>query len=92
VLSGGVHLERYRRTVLVLLSAAYVPLVIALDRPGSGDDVAEFVLFYLAVAVLWGVGARLRIGRAAEAERRRHVAEASRAAERTRIAGNCTTW
>jgi signal transduction histidine kinase len=84
--SAAVHLERYRRTLVVLLSAAYVPLAIALDRPGKGDGVGEFVLFYLALAVLWGIGARLRLARVGEAERRRHVAEASRAAERTRIA------
>ena len=42
--------------------------------------------FYLALALAWGIGAWLRSTRAAEAERRRHVAEATRAAERTRIA------
>ena len=47
---------------------------------------AGFVTFYLALALAWGIGAWLRHTRAAEAERRRHVAEATRAAERTRIA------
>ena len=42
--------------------------------------------FYLALALAWGIGAWLRLSRAAEAERRRHVAETTRAAERTRIA------
>jgi signal transduction histidine kinase len=86
VLSAGVHVDRYRRAVAVLASAAYGLLAICLDRPGTGDDVTEFALFYVAVVVLWSVGARLRLARDAEAERRRHVAEASRAAERTRIA------
>jgi signal transduction histidine kinase len=86
VLSAGVQVDRYRRTVAVLASAAYGLLAISLDQPGTGDDVTEFALFYVAVVVLWSVGARLRLARDAEAERRRHVAEASRAAERTRIA------
>ena len=55
---------------------------------GSGrpSGVDGFVTFYLALALAWGIGAWLRQTRAAEAERRRHVAEATRAAERTRIA------
>ena len=71
---------------MVVLSAAYVPLAVALDRLGSTEGVAGFVTFYLALALAWGVGAWLRSTRAAEAERRRHVAEDTRAAERTRIA------
>ncbi|MDQ1305698.1 MAG: hypothetical protein QG671_1530, partial [Actinomycetota bacterium] len=45
-----------------------------------------FVTFYLAVSVMWGIGAWLRLSWAAEAERRRHVAESTRTAERARIA------
>jgi signal transduction histidine kinase len=86
-LSAGAHLQRYRRTIAVLGSAAFALLAIALDRPGTGDNAAEFALFYVAVAVLWGIGARLRSARAAEVAHRRHVAETSRAAERTRLAG-----
>ena len=58
-------------------------------RTGSGstEGLGGFVTFYLALALAWGVGAWLRPTRAAEAERRRRVAEATRAAERTRIAG-----
>jgi signal transduction histidine kinase len=44
------------------------------------------VTFYLALAAAWAVGAWLRLSRAGEAERRRHVAESTRLAERTRIA------
>ncbi|WCN82147.1 sensor histidine kinase [Micromonospora sp. LH3U1] len=86
LLSAGVHLERRRRTTMVLASVAYVALAVALDRHGSTEGVTGFVTFYLAVALAWGIGAWLRQSRAVEAERRRHVAVTARAAERTRIA------
>lgn len=86
LLSSGAHLERYRRTTLLLLSVAYVPLAVALVRLGGSEPPEEFVTFYLALALAWGAGAWLRAGRAAEAERRGRVAEATRTAERTRIA------
>ncbi len=86
LLSAGSHLERHRRAVLVLLSAAYVPLAIALSRLGSGESLEEFVTFYLALALAWGGGAWLRSTRIAEDERRRRVAEDTRTAERARIA------
>jgi signal transduction histidine kinase len=86
LLSAGAHLERHRRTTAVLLSAAYASLAIALDRLGAPETVGGFVVFYLALVTAWGIGAWLRSTRAVEAERRRRVAEATRAAERTRIA------
>ncbi|MEV4509972.1 histidine kinase [Dactylosporangium sp. NPDC049525] len=86
LLSAAAHLERYRRTTLVVVSVAYVPLAVALDRHGSPEGPAGFVTFYLALALAWGIGAWLRTSRATEAEHRRHVAETTRAAERTRIA------
>ena len=86
LLSTAAHVDRYRRTTIVVFSAAYLPLAIALDREGSSEGLTGFVTFYLILAVAWGIGAWLRTSRAAEAERRRHVAEATRAAERTRIA------
>jgi signal transduction histidine kinase len=86
LLSAGAHLERRRGTTVVLASAAYVPLAVALDRQGSTEGVVGFVTFYLALALAWGIGAWLRLSRAAEAERRRHIAETTRTAERTRIA------
>ncbi|MFI9493134.1 MULTISPECIES: sensor histidine kinase [Streptomyces] len=82
----GSYLERNRRTTVLLFSAAYVPLAVALHRIGPGEPVEEFVTFYLALALAWGLGAWLRFARAAEAERRVRVAEDSRTAERTRIA------
>ncbi|MGY4983087.1 sensor histidine kinase [Streptomyces sp. 900105755] len=87
LISAGAHLERHRRAGALVLSAAYLPLAVALYRLGSGGEtVSGFVTFYLALVLAWGVGAWLRSTRAAEAERRRRVAEDTRAAERTRIA------
>ncbi|MEV4171337.1 histidine kinase [Nonomuraea sp. NPDC049709] len=86
LISAGAHLERHRRVTAALLSAAYLPLMFALHRLGSNEGPADIALFYLALVLAWGIGAWLRSARAAEAERRRHVAEATRAAERTRIA------
>ncbi|NKZ04973.1 sensor histidine kinase [Actinomadura latina] len=86
VLSAGAHLDRFRRTAMVVLTAGYAVLAVALDRAGATERPDGFVTFYLAMGVVWGIGAWLRATRAAEAERRRRVAEATRAAERTRIA------
>ncbi|MFC8299125.1 sensor histidine kinase [Micromonospora orduensis] len=86
LVSAGAHLERRRRTAMVLGSAAYVALAVALDRQGSTEGVTGFAIFYLLLVLAWGIGAWLRQARAAEAERRRHVALTARAAERTRIA------
>ncbi|MCQ6247953.1 histidine kinase [Streptomyces malaysiensis] len=87
LLSVGAHLERHRRVTALLSSMAYVPLAVALYRLGSGAEApSEFVMYYLALALPWGIGAWLRSTRVAEAERRRRVAEDTRTAERTRIA------
>ncbi|MGP4103894.1 sensor histidine kinase [Nonomuraea sp. KM90] len=86
LISAGAHLERHRRVTVVVLSMAYVPLTLALGRLGATERVEGYVVFYLALALAWGIGAWLRSTRAAEAERRRHLAAATRAAERTRIA------
>jgi signal transduction histidine kinase len=86
LLSGGSRLERHRRSTVLLLSAAYVPLAVMLVRLGSGEPPGEFVTFYLLLALAWGAGTWLRATRAAEAERRRRVAEETRVTERTRIA------
>jgi len=86
LISAGAHLEHHRHTAAVLLSAAYAPLVVGLERLGADEPPEEYVLFYLALVLTWGAGAWLRSTRAAEAERRRHIAEATRTAERTRIA------
>ncbi|MFC0599122.1 sensor histidine kinase [Streptomyces palmae] len=86
LLSAGSHLERRRRPTALALSVAYVLLALALHRLGGTETVEEFAVFYLATALAWGVGVRLRSTRAMEAERRRRVAEDTLAAERARIA------
>ncbi|MFF9044942.1 sensor histidine kinase [Streptomyces parvulus] len=86
LLSAGSYLERYRRTTLALASAAFVALSVELYRRGPGEPAAEFVTFYLALALAWGIGTWMRSARAAEAERRMRVAEDARNAERARIA------
>ncbi|WIX98402.1 histidine kinase [Amycolatopsis mongoliensis] len=86
LISTAAHLERFRLPTAVLASVAYVPLAIALTRDGAAEGVTGFVTFYLALALAWGIGSWLRRSRAAEAERRHHVAETTRIAERTRIA------
>ncbi|MGW7354973.1 sensor histidine kinase [Streptomyces sp. NPDC054784] len=86
LLSAGCHLEWRRHTVGLVLSAAYVPMAYEVHRRGTDASVAEFVSFYLVLVLVWGIGTWLRSVRAAEADRRRRVAEESRAAERTRIA------
>jgi signal transduction histidine kinase len=86
LLSTAAHLDRFRRTTMIVVSAAYVPLAVALNRKGSTEGIADYATFYLALALAWGIGAWLRLSRAAEAERRRHVAESTLATERTRVA------
>ncbi|AXK37193.1 two-component sensor histidine kinase [Streptomyces armeniacus] len=82
----GAKLERHRRLTALLLTVAYVPLVAALLHLGSGESAGGFVTFYLATCLAWGIGTWLRSNRAAEADRRRRVAEDTRTAERARIA------
>jgi signal transduction histidine kinase len=86
LVSSGIYLERHRRATVIGLSVAYVPVAVVLDRFGAAEQPTDFVMLYLAMALAWGIGSWLRSTRIAEAERRRHVAEATRAAERTRIA------
>lgn len=86
LISTGLHLSRHRRATVIALTAGYAGLAVALQLRGATEGVAGFVTFYLAIAAAWGVGAWLRLSREAEAERRRHVAAATRVAERTTIA------
>ncbi|RSD21830.1 sensor histidine kinase [Amycolatopsis eburnea] len=85
LMSAGAHLGARRRITALLLSVAYTALAIVLFRLGT-DPVEEYVTFFLLLVFAWGLGAWLRATRTAEAERRRRVAEDTRAAERARIA------
>ncbi|MFB4301094.1 sensor histidine kinase [Actinomadura sp. NTSP31] len=86
LISAGAHAERHRRRFLIVASVLYPVFAVALNRAGAQEDVEEYVTFYLALGLAWGAGSWLRSTRAAEAERRLRVAEATRTAERTRIA------
>ncbi|NJP97657.1 two-component sensor histidine kinase [Nonomuraea sp. FMUSA5-5] len=86
LVSAGAHVRRRRPLTIVLLSVAYVVFIAALQGLGANETPLDIALLYLALALSWAIGAWLRSTRAAEAERRRHVAEATRVAERTRIA------
>jgi len=87
VLTMGSRLARRRVVTALLFSAAYVAFALVFPVLGAGEPLSELVTFYLAMVFAWGVGSWLRATRAAEAERRRRVAVDTRAAERTRIAG-----
>ncbi|WP_409462813.1 sensor histidine kinase [Amycolatopsis sp. GA6-003] len=86
VLNVGWRAERGRRAAAVGFTAAYLAFVAAFPLRGGGESAAGVIAFYLSLVVVWGIGAWLRSTRAAEAERRRRVAEETRAAERSRIA------
>ncbi|WP_243791797.1 sensor histidine kinase [Saccharopolyspora gloriosae] len=86
LISAGAHLEHHRRTTLVVLSAAYVALVVVLVQLGAPERFGGYVLFYVLTVIAWGIGAWLRSTRALEAERRRRIAAETRTAERARIA------
>jgi len=86
LLSAGLHVELRRRATVALAIAAYVALAIALDHGGASEGVSGFTTFFLLLTLTWGAGAWLRQSRATEAERRRLVADSTRATERARIA------
>ncbi|MFF8914222.1 sensor histidine kinase [Streptomyces sp. NPDC015032] len=86
LVGAGSRLESHRRPKLLAFTAAYVLFCVALHRLGRGESPAEFVLFYLAMALVWAIGNWLRATQAAEEERRRRVAEDTLIAERQRIA------
>ncbi|ROP35276.1 sensor histidine kinase [Saccharothrix texasensis] len=86
LLSAGAHLGSHRKTAAVLLIAAYVPLAVAVERLAPGEGLVGYATFAVALAIAWGAGSWLRMFRTTEAEHRRHVAETTRVAERTRIA------
>jgi signal transduction histidine kinase len=85
LISVGLHADRHRRAIVVAATAAFLALAVVLGRVGQlGPDVVA--LFYLVLGSMWVVGATLRRSRLAELDHRRHLADATRAAERTRIA------
>ncbi|MFJ4101261.1 sensor histidine kinase [Amycolatopsis japonica] len=86
LLTVGLRLERHRRVVAIVSTAAFLASAIAFASLGGAEPLTGYVTFYLALVLAWGIGTALRSNRVAEAERRRRVAEETRAAERARIA------
>jgi signal transduction histidine kinase len=84
--SVGSHQERFRRRTAVAATAAYAVLSTAVRLLGSPDRLAVFLIFYLALAACWVLGAFVRQRRVEETERRRLATAAATAAERARIA------
>ncbi|MEU8659213.1 DUF7134 domain-containing protein, partial [Actinoplanes philippinensis] len=85
LVSAGLHASRHRRAIVITATVAFLALAAALARIGQlGPDAVG--LFYVILGAMWVVGATLRRSRRAELEHRRHLEEATRVAERTRIA------
>lgn len=77
--SAGAHA---RREVAVVATGGYVALAITLHSAGSPQRIQDYVLFYLALAVMWMAGDRVRHWRRDEAAKQ----DGARVAERARIA------
>jgi signal transduction histidine kinase len=84
--TAGAHLVRFRRETAAAAAAAYVALCIVVESLGSPEHLADYVIFFLALAAFWALGTVVRRRRAEEAERRRLAAAAATTAERARIA------
>jgi signal transduction histidine kinase len=88
VFNLGLRLERRRRVAALVLTVGYVAFSAVFPLLGGGETLPDLVAFYVAMVFVWGIGSLLRATKAAEAERRRRVAEETRAAERARIAAD----
>ncbi|WP_405987364.1 sensor histidine kinase [Streptomyces sp. NBC_00872] len=84
--SVGAYQDRWRLLLPVPAFAAYVVFALVLWRLGSPAGFVDYAVYFLALAVFWGVGAFVRGRRADEAERRRLAAQAATAEERARLA------
>jgi signal transduction histidine kinase len=84
--SVGAHQVRFRRVLPVLAGAGYAAFAVGLHLLGSPDRLLDYLLIALMLAACWLLGCGVRVYRVGAAERRRLVAEAAAAAERSRIA------
>ncbi|MFE2180475.1 sensor histidine kinase [Streptomyces sp. NPDC059455] len=84
--SVGAHAERGRRLLVMPAVAAYAALSVVLHARGAPLPPQDYVVIGLVLAAVWGGGAVVRGRRTAEAERRRLVAVAATATERSRLA------
>ncbi|MFE5585639.1 sensor histidine kinase [Kitasatospora sp. NPDC056531] len=84
--SAGAHQYRLRRAVALGATGGYVLFGIVLHALGSPDNAGDLLLYYGVLAALWALGALVRRRRAQEAEQRQRSAQATIAAERSRLA------
>ncbi|GFH67407.1 two-component sensor histidine kinase [Streptomyces rutgersensis] len=84
--SVGAHQARFRRTVPLAATGAYVLFGVVLHMLGSPAGVTDYLLFPLVLAAVWGLGALVRWEREREAVRRRLAARVAVAEERDRMA------
>ena len=84
--SVGAHQDRFRWVVPLAATGAYVAFGVVLHVLGSSEGLTDFLLYYLVLAVVWGLGVQVRGRRAQEAERRRLSVQMAIAAERGRLA------
>lgn len=84
--SAGAHQSRLRWAVPPAATCGYVVFAVVLHALGSPEGLADYLIFFMVLAVVWGLGVQVRARRAHEAERRRLSAQAAIAAERSRLA------
>lgn len=84
--SAGAHQSRLRWAVPAAATGGYVIFAVVLHALGSPQGLADYLIFFLVLAVVWGLGVQVRARRAHDAERRRLSAQAAIAAERSRLA------
>ncbi|MER5689075.1 histidine kinase [Streptomyces sp. NPDC002205] len=82
----GAHQERLRRAVPLAATGGYLVFDVVLYALGSPDGLTDFLVYYLVLVAMWGLGVLVRGRRAHEAERRRLSAQAAIDAERGRLA------
>ncbi|MCX5400325.1 sensor histidine kinase [Streptomyces sp. NBC_00102] len=84
--SLGAHQARRRRIVGAAATGGFVVFGAVLHALGSPSGPTDFLIYYVVLVVMWGLGALVRGRRAQDAERRRLSAEAAVLAERSRLA------
>ncbi|MFE6483058.1 sensor histidine kinase [Streptomyces sp. NPDC057757] len=84
--SVGAHQERLRRAVPLAAMGGYVVFGVALHTLGSPGGLVDYLLIYMVLAAVWGLGVLIRRQRGQEAARRHLSAQVAIAAERSRMA------
>jgi signal transduction histidine kinase len=85
--SAGAHQDRLRRVVPLAATGGYVVFGVVLHVLGSSEELTDYLLYFMVLAVVWGLGVQVRGRRAQEAGRRQLSAQMAIAAERSRLAG-----